>query len=56
MKIIKTNNHTKETFLILKQILSTNSLKKCMEISLENLHVDIGASRVIMISRLRRQI
>ena len=29
--------------LISKQILSTNSLSKCMEISLENLYVDIGA-------------
>ena len=25
------------------QIVSTNSLRKCMEISLENLYVDIGA-------------
>ena len=32
-----------ETALIFKQILSTNSLRKCMEISLENLYVDIGA-------------
>ena len=29
--------------LIDKQILSTNSLSKCMEISLENLYVGIGA-------------
>ena len=29
-----------------KQILSTNSLKKCMEISLEDLYLDIGALRV----------
>ena len=43
MKVNKTNNHTKETALIFKQILSTNSLRKCMEISLENLYVDIGA-------------
>ena len=27
------------------QILSTNSLRKCMEISLENFYVDIGAER-----------
>ena len=27
--------------LIRKQILSTNSLRKCMEISLENLYLDI---------------
>ena len=29
--------------LIYKQILLTNSSRKCMEISLENLHLDIGA-------------
>ena len=29
--------------LIGKQILSTNYLSKCMEISLENLYVGIGA-------------
>ena len=29
--------------MILYQILSTNSQRKCMEISLENLYVDIGA-------------
>ena len=29
--------------LLSKLILSTNSLRKCMEISLENLYVDIGA-------------
>ena len=29
--------------LIYKQILSTYSLRKCMEISLENLYVDIEA-------------
>ena len=28
------------------QILSTNSLRKCTEISLENLYVDIGAKKV----------
>ena len=32
--------------LIFDQILSTNSLRKCMEISLENLYVDIGAKKV----------
>ena len=32
--------------LIFYQILSTNSLRKCMEISLENLYVDIGAKKV----------
>ena len=40
------NDHLKETALILKQILSTNSLRKCMEISLENLYVDIGIKGV----------
>lgn len=29
--------------MIYKQIVSTNSLKKCSEISVENLHVDVGA-------------
>ena len=40
--------------LIYYQILPTYSLRKSMEISLENLHVDIGAWRVkgeILISR-----
>ena len=32
---------TKEKMLA-DQILSTHSLRKCMEISLENLYVDIG--------------
>ena len=32
---------------IFKQILSTNSLRKCTEISLENLDVDTAAYRVI---------
>ena len=32
--------------LIFYQILSTNSLRKCMEISLENSYVDIGAKKV----------
>ena len=34
---------TRENALIFSQILSTYSLKKCIEISLENLYVDIGA-------------
>ena len=34
---------TKKKSLIFYQILSTNSVKKCIEISLENLFVDIGA-------------
>ena len=32
-----------ENALIFSQILSTHSLKKCIEISLENLPADIGA-------------
>ena len=36
----------REKSLIFYQILSTNSLRKCIEISLENLYVDIGAKRV----------
>ena len=32
--------------MIFYDILSTNSLRKCLEISLENLYVDIGACRV----------
>ena len=34
---------TKKKSLIFYQFLSTNSVRKCMEISLENLFVDIGA-------------
>ena len=37
------NNHLRENHIIFCQILSTNSLSKCMEISLENLNLDIGA-------------
>ena len=32
--------------LLYRQILLTNSLRKCMEIWMENLYVDIGALRV----------
>ena len=32
-----------ENALIVKQILPTNSLRKCVEISVENLYLDIGA-------------
>ena len=35
-----------ENALIFKQILPTNSLRKSMVISLENLYVDIGAQIV----------
>ena len=34
---------TKGKIVIFYQILSTNPVRKCMEISLENLYVDIGA-------------
>ena len=37
------NDHLREGALIFYQILSTASLSKCIEISLENLYVDIGA-------------
>ena len=43
MRIIKINDHPRENTLIFEQILSTNSLRKCMEIRLENLYVDTGA-------------
>ena len=37
------NDHPRENTLMFEQILSTNFLRKCMEISLENLYVDTGA-------------
>ena len=37
---------TKKKCLDHYQILSTHSLTKCMEISLENFYVDIGALKV----------
>ena len=40
------NDQLKETALILKQILSTNSLSQGMEISVENLSGDIGITGV----------
>ena len=36
-------NRIFEEYLIFYQILSTNSSRKCLETSLENLHVDIDA-------------
>ena len=43
----KRSDHPSENpFIFIKQILSTNSLRKCMEYSLENLYVDNGASRL----------
>ena len=41
MRMNKTK-HERRNVLIFYQILSTYSLTKCMEISLENLYVDIG--------------
>ena len=41
MKIHK-NDYLMENSLIFCQILPTDSLRKCMEISMENLYVDIG--------------
>ena len=38
---------TKRKILIFYQILSTNSSRKCMEISLENLYVDIGTVDIL---------
>ena len=37
------------------QILSTHSLRKCIEISLENLYVDIGAWRVKELNQIFSQ-
>ena len=37
------NDHQRENALIVYQILSTYSLRKCIEISLENLYLDIGS-------------
>ena len=39
----KENDHQSENALIFYQILSTNSRRKYMEISMDNLYVDIGA-------------
>ena len=43
---INTCDHQRENALIFYQILSTNSLRKCVDISLENLYMDIGDLRV----------
>ena len=45
MRINKTKNESGNV-LIFYQILSTYSLRKCMEISLENLYVDIGVKEL----------
>ena len=39
-----------ENALIFYQILPTNSLRKCMETSLRNLYMDIGAEGVCPLS------
>ena len=44
---INTCDHQRENALIFFQILSTNSLRKCVDISLENLYMDIGDLRVM---------
>ena len=36
-------NKGKMLCFFLNQILSTNSIEKCMDISVENLYLDIGA-------------
>ena len=41
----------RESALIFYQIFSTHSLWKCIETSLENLYVDIGAKRVDIVCR-----
>ena len=43
---INTCDHQGENALIFFQILSTSSLTKCVDISLENLYMDIGDLRV----------
>ena len=43
---INTCDHQRENALIFFQILSTSSLRKCVDISLENLYADIGDLRV----------
>ena len=43
---INTCDHQRENALIFFQILSTSFLRKCVDISLENLYVDIGDLRV----------
>ena len=43
---INTCDHQRQNALIVYQILSTNSLRECVDISLENLYIDIGDLRV----------
>ena len=44
---INSCDHQRENALIFYQILSTNSLRKCVDTSLENLYADIGDLRVM---------
>ena len=41
--------------MIFYQFLPTNSVRKCIEISLENLFVDIGAERVKLQNVIKSQ-
>ena len=43
MRVNTVISKEKNNALICYQTLSTNSLKKCMKISMESLYVDIGA-------------
>ena len=43
MRVNKMTSKEKNNALICYQALSTNYLKKCMKINMENLYVDIGA-------------
>ena len=43
---INKNDHLRENALIFYQILSTHSLRKCIEIRKENLYMYTGAQRV----------
>ena len=42
---VKLSYEQRENDLVFYQILSSNSLRKCMEIGLKNLNVDIGGLR-----------
>ena len=44
---------TKKKCLDRYQILSTHSLRKCMEISLENFCMDIGALRLVTTAKVQ---
>ena len=50
MRINEVHDHQTENASIFYQILSTDSLRKCMEICLENLCVDLGAVGVLRLS------